>query len=81
MTIWACLVVVNHSALSTSRHSVLFLQAFQLRQLCSPHPAKALSPIVVRGIADADATTRRHYIGARRQLQLDLTQQLQDVFV
>jgi len=49
--------------------------------MCSTHPIEASSAAVLRGVIDAGITSCRCYIFARRQLQLNLTQQLQDVFV
>lgn len=60
---------------------VLFLQALHLRQLRPAHAAEALPPVVVGCITDPDAPTSRCHVIARCQLKLDLTQQLQDVFV
>ena len=60
---------------------VLFLEAFQFRQLGATHPAKPLPPVVLGCIANPDALASGCHVIARCQLKLDLTQQLQHVFV
>ncbi len=50
-------------------------------QLERLNPTEALLPVVIGRIADAGTTTSRYHIIACRLLKLDLTQQLQEIFV
>ena len=74
---------------------ILYFKALHLRQLRPAHPAKPPPPVVIRRIVSReigpldpflfrytpDAPTRLCNIITNRQLQLNLTQQPQDVFV
>ena len=60
---------------------VFFLQATQFRQLRLAHATEPAPSFVIGRVADTDTTTGRPHILAICQLQFNLTQPLQNIFV